>query len=105
MKTFAAGGVTVTAGHFPAHYSGFKWIPYWGGPALPQIADDLDARAQGLTIAEAEKIVAGRPYGSKAHLQTRKIVSPDSYQIISKLVIARQPSKDAGKNAELQQKK
>jgi len=57
MQTFAAGGVTLTAGHLPAHYNGFKWTPYWGGPALPQIADDLDARVQGLTIAEAEKIV------------------------------------------------
>ena len=63
------------------------------------------AKLPGVSPADADKIIAGRPYGSKAHLQTRKILSPDAYQMISKLVIARQPSKDAGKNAELQKKK
>ena len=41
MKTFSAGGVTITASHDPAHYNGFKWTPYWGGPALPEVTTDL----------------------------------------------------------------
>ncbi|MFA6434315.1 MAG: hypothetical protein WCW52_06435 [Elusimicrobiales bacterium] len=57
MKTFAAGGVMLTAGHSPAHYNGFKWTPYWGGPALPEVTDDLETRIQGLTIAESEKFL------------------------------------------------
>ena len=63
------------------------------------------AKLPGVSAADADKIIAGRPYGSKAHLQTRKILSPDTYQTVSKLVIARQATKDAGKNAELQKKK
>ena len=63
------------------------------------------AKLPGVSAADADKIIAGRPYGSKAHLQTRKILSPDTYQMVSKLVIARQATKDAGKNAELQKKK
>ncbi|MBI4802392.1 MAG: phosphoglucomutase/phosphomannomutase family protein [Elusimicrobia bacterium] len=54
-NTHAAGGVMITAGHHPPHYNGFKWTPYWGGPAMPAVTDDLEARAQSLTIAESDK--------------------------------------------------
>jgi competence protein ComEA len=47
----------------------------------------------GIGDAEADKIIAGRPYLSKAHLQTRNIVSPLAYQSLRELVVARQ--KDA----------
>jgi len=80
-------------------------------PAATKLVDINSASKQdlaklpGVSETDADKIIAGRPYGSKAHLQTHKILSPDAYQLISKLVIARQPTKDAGKNAELQKKK
>ena len=57
MKTFAAGGVMLTASHNPAHYNGFKWTPYWGGAAIPEVTDDLEIRIQSLTIAESEKFL------------------------------------------------
>ena len=57
MKTFAAGGVMLTAGGEPSHYNGFQWIPYWGGPAIPEVTFDLEARIQSLTIAESEKFL------------------------------------------------
>jgi competence protein ComEA len=47
----------------------------------------------GIGDAEADKIIAGRPYLSKAHLQTHNIVSPGVYQGLSPLVVAKQ--KDA----------
>ena len=47
----------------------------------------------GIGDAEADRIIAGRPYLSKAHLQTREIVSPLVYQGLRELVVARQ--KDA----------
>jgi len=47
----------------------------------------------GIGDAEADKIIAGRPYLSKAHLQTHNIVSPDVYQGLRQLVVAKQ--KDA----------
>lgn len=55
----------------------------------------------GITEADAKKIVAGRPYGSKAHLVSRNIIDDASYQAISKLIIAKQPYKDGAKNAAL----
>lgn len=55
----------------------------------------------GISEADARKIVAGRPYGSKAHLVSRNIIDDASYQAISKLIIAKQPYKDGNKNAAL----
>lgn len=42
----AIGGVMLTASHNPAHYNGFKWIPYWGGAAPPTLTDDIERRAE-----------------------------------------------------------
>lgn len=56
LRNNASGGVMITASHHLPHYSGFKWTPYWGGPALTEITADLEARVQSLTIAEVEKI-------------------------------------------------
>jgi competence protein ComEA len=44
----------------------------------------------GIGDADADKIIAGRPYLSKAHLQTRNIVSPGVYQALRQLVVAKQ---------------
>jgi competence protein ComEA len=47
----------------------------------------------GIGDADADKIIAGRPYLTKAHLQTHNIVSPGVYLGLRHLVVARQ--KDA----------
>ena len=47
----------------------------------------------GIGDAEAARIIAGRPYLSKAHLQTHNIISPMQYQALREYVVARQ--KDA----------
>ena len=43
----------------------------------------------GVTGEVAAKIVAQRPYLTKAHLLTRKIVSDDVYEAIRKSIVAR----------------
>jgi DNA uptake protein ComE-like DNA-binding protein len=53
----------------------------------------------GIGDPEAAKIIAGRPYGSKAQLLSRNIVDAAVYGDISNLVVAKQPFKDAAKNA------
>lgn len=47
-------------------------------------------RIPGINDALADKIIAGRPYLSKAHLVTRNIISGVHYQQIKDLIIARQ---------------
>jgi len=44
----------------------------------------------GIGNAEADKIIAGRPYLSKAHLVTRNIISGTHYAQIKDQIIARQ---------------
>jgi competence protein ComEA len=53
----------------------------------------------GIGDADADKIIAGRPYLTKAHLQTHNIVSPGVYQGLARLVVARQKDAKFGKNA------
>lgn len=59
----------------------------------------------GIGDAQAEKIVSGRPYGSKAHLITRNIVDRASYDAINKLVVAKPTKQLLDKAAALEKKK
>jgi DNA uptake protein ComE-like DNA-binding protein len=43
----------------------------------------------GIGEAEADKIIAARPYGSKSWLMTHNVLSQDKYQAISHLVAAK----------------
>ena len=47
--------------------------------------------------AKADRIIAGRPYLSKAHLVTRKIIAHGEYEIFKRQIIARQKPEPAVK--------
>ncbi|WP_394756986.1 ComEA family DNA-binding protein [Rhodoferax sp.] len=64
---------------------------------------DLE-KLPGVTDAHADRIIAGRPYGSKAQLVTRNIIDTAVYLNLKDKVIAKQPYKDAAKNAALYEK-
>jgi competence protein ComEA len=78
--------------------------------ASPKPAKPIDinsaSRAQlktlpGIGDAEADRIIAARPYPSKAKLGAEKIVSDETYLSIKALIVAAQPaapkSKDGSK--------
>jgi len=44
----------------------------------------------GLTALDAERVIAGRPYLSKAHLVTRNVISASAYHGIKSMIMARQ---------------
>lgn len=44
----------------------------------------------GISDADADKIITGRPYLSKANLTTRNVISRDVYEGLKKQVIAKQ---------------
>ena len=75
-------------------------------PATLNLVDINSASASelitlpGIAEAEAAKIMAGRPYGSKAWLVTKGILPEDKYPALKDRVIAKQPFKDAAKNIE-----
>ena len=53
----------------------------------------------GLSDEDADKIIAGRPYGSKAHLTTHNVISRAAYENLKALVIAKQKSDAKAKPA------
>lgn len=55
----------------------------------------------GISNAESDRIIAGRPYATKAHLVTQNIIARGVYENLKKLIIAKQPYKDGAKNAAL----
>lgn len=60
----------------------------------------------GITEAEVAKIVASRPFGSKAWLVTQGILSAEQYDVIKHLIIAEQQvKKPAQKEAVSKDKK
>lgn len=73
-----------------------------GQPAVPVDINSASKaelkKLPGIGDAEADRVVAGRPYLSKAHLQTRSIVSPMEYQALRELVVARQKDARFGKS-------
>jgi DNA uptake protein ComE-like DNA-binding protein len=59
----------------------------------------------GITEDEASKIIAGRPYGSKTWLVGPNGLTEEKYLVIKDQIIAKQPFKDAAKNAALYKNK
>jgi alpha-D-glucose phosphate-specific phosphoglucomutase len=57
LRRGVAGGINITASHNPPSYNGLKFSPEWGGPALPEtterleaIAGEIYAKAQGVAL-------------------------------------------------------
>lgn len=48
LRRQAAGGINFTASHHPADYNGMKFSPATGGPALPEVTDDIEGRANAM---------------------------------------------------------
>lgn len=58
----------------------------------------------GFSPEIARKLIAARPYGSKAQLVTRKVLPLDTYDAVKARIVARQPFKDGKRNAASLQK-
>ncbi len=53
----------------------------------------------GITDTLAAKIIAGRPYGSKAQLVSHDVIDMATYDGLSRMIVAKQSSKDAAGSA------
>ena len=72
-------------------------------PAKLKLVDINSAKKEelkklpGISDADADKIIAGRPFGSKAWLVTKKIIPMETYQAISGLIICKLTQKEIDK--------
>ena len=74
-------------------------------PAAPSKLVDINSASRaeletlpGIDAATAQKIVAGRPYFSKAQLVTDNVVPAGPYHSLKHLIIARQKTPSKSKN-------
>jgi DNA uptake protein ComE-like DNA-binding protein len=58
----------------------------------------------GITAADADKIIANRPYGSKTWLVTNKVIPETAFYAIKPLIEAKQPFKTAAENVAFYEK-
>jgi competence protein ComEA len=58
----------------------------------------------GIGDAEAKRIIANRPYGSKLWLVTNGVIGEGPYANVKHLIVAKQPFKTAEENAALYEK-
>ncbi len=73
-------------------------------PARPKQLVDINSASReklktlpGIGSTEADKIVAGRPYLSKADLVTKNAIPAGTYLSIKRMIIAKQKAKPSGK--------
>jgi DNA uptake protein ComE-like DNA-binding protein len=91
-KTMTAGETKASSAPKPAE----KGAKAAKAPAKVNLVDINSAgKAElktlpGISDAEADKIIAGRPYLTKAHLVTHNIIPPEAYGNLKGLVIAKQ---------------
>ena len=69
-------------------------------PAVPRKLIDINSaksvelqQLPGISAALADKIIAGRPYLTKSHLVTKKVLPIELFQSITKQIVATQPAK------------
>ena len=48
IRSKACGGINITASHNPYQYSGLKFSPSWGGPALPETTKQIETNCQSI---------------------------------------------------------
>ncbi len=56
LRGARAGAIMFTASHNPPEYNGLKWIPEYGGPAMPDVTSEIEKR-----IARASTVDPSKP--------------------------------------------
>ena len=72
-----AGGINITASHNPPQYSGIKFSPYWGGPALPETTNKIEQSCKSLVLEQIKEI----DFNQAVKQKQIEIINPESKYI------------------------
>lgn len=79
------GAINFTASHNPAEYHGLKFSAADGGPALPEVTRDIEARAAKLYARPAERVSAF-PSPHDGHVFEQVDIAPPCLERLDELV-------------------
>lgn len=82
----AAGGVIFTASHNPPTYNGLKFNSAWGGPALPQITQRIEAGCEPYLSGEAHPKTGREAVGIKKRLIVPHDPQPAYFKQLESLI-------------------
>ena len=88
LRCRLAGAITITASHNPPEYNGVKFTPAWGGPALPETTQAIEARIGALARAGGSAAAAPAAAGPQAARSAPRLVDarPDYLNGLAHLV-------------------
>lgn len=89
LRRKAAGGINITASHNPAEYSGLKFNSSWGGPALPQTTQRIEAGCEPYLSGESHLKSVREATGVKKRLIVPMDPMPFYFKHLEKLVDTR----------------
>jgi phosphoglucomutase len=76
LRRGAAGGINVTASHNPPEWSGIKFSPESGGPALPETTKEIEDRANALMQSQKYSDMPFDEAKKKGLIEVISIVKP-----------------------------
>jgi phosphomannomutase len=86
LRQRAAGGINITASHNPSNYSGLKFNSAWGGAALPEITQRIEAGCELYLSGEASPKSGREAVGIKKRLITPLDPKPHYFKQLNSLV-------------------
>jgi len=76
LRRGVAAGLNITASHNPPEYSGIKFSPDWGGPALPETTKDIEDRANAMMGKTAPSVMPYEEARAKGLIEEAGMVRP-----------------------------
>lgn len=92
LRSQSAGGVNITASHNPFDYNGIKFSSAWGGPALRETTNSIEAACAGLEMSDValkpksqdpqmtEKLIKKVDFRGPYLEHIKTILNPEAFQ-------------------------
>lgn len=85
----SGGAIMITASHNPPHYNGIKFIPHYGGPATPDITEDIEWEIENVLELGTLELQEGRSIASTRTLDVSNAYISQLIGLVEKTIIER----------------